>query len=193
MNICNYVSSILLTNFSGSLRLPKKLVVERLSALLPNHIVRSRHSYKKIDQTLFRQLPRDVLHVILSYYGDIVYRHGMYMNRIPKNDIRFLLYRPMIHTVAETSYPYFVFYTSTVYFEKRIPYIMNHLRNRGWTLFMAGVNEFHTNDTKSFRLKVYTSHYKHGINPTPIVTSFIVSIHTRNGYSSDIDDNTHYV
>ena len=168
MNICNYLSSFLLP-------------------------LRSRHSNKKIDKKLFRQIPRDILHIILSYHGDIVYRHGRYMNRIPKNDLRFLLYRPMIHTVADTSSSYFVFYTSTVYFEKRMPYIMDHLRNRGWTLFLAGVNEFHTNDTKSFCLKVYSSHYKNGINPTSnIVTSFIVSIHNRNGYSSEIDETTHY-
>ena len=167
MNICNYLSSFALP-------------------------LCSRYYNKKIDQTLFRQIPRDILHIILSYHGDIVYRHGMYMNRISKNDPRLQLYRPMIHTVADTPSPYFVFYTSTVYFEKRIPYIMDHLRNRGWTLFLAGVNELYNNDTKSFQLKVYMSHYKNGINPTSIVTSFIVSIHTRNGYSSEIDEIIHY-
>jgi len=162
MNICNYVSSFLLP-------------------------LRSRHSYKKIDQTLFRQIPRDILHIILSYHGDIVYRHGMYMNRIPKNDPRLQLYRPMIHTVTDRTIANCVYIKSTVYFEKRIPFILDHLRNRAWTLFLAGVNEFHTNDTKSCRLVVSNMHFTNNIS-TSIMTGFIVSVHTQNGYSSDIDE-----
>jgi hypothetical protein len=122
----------------------------------------------------------------------MVYRHGMYMNRILKNDPRLQLYRPMIHTVSDTSSPYYVFYTSTVYFEKRYPFVLDHLRNGGWTLFLAGVNTFHTNDTKGFRLKVYTSQFKDSMNPATIVTNFIVNVHTRNGYSSEIDEIIHY-
>jgi hypothetical protein len=147
---------------------------------------------KQIDQQIFQKIPRDILHVILSYYGEIVYRHGKYLNRISKNDPRLQLYRPMIHTVSDTSLSDYVCSTSTVYFEKRVPFILDHLRNRGWTLFLAGVNKFHTNDTKSFRLKLYVSNYKNGINPTTIVTSFTVNVHTRNGYSSEIDEIKHY-
>ena len=36
---------------------------------------------------IFRTLPRDALHVVLEYYGKIVYRHGRYMNRISDDEL----------------------------------------------------------------------------------------------------------
>ena len=202
MNICDVLRQgaecLFTTNFEGG-RIGTKTgeVCRGLCSFFTN--MTSRQSvkpsilgYKKIDNHKFTQLPSDVLHIILSYYGEIVYRHGKYMNRIAKNDPRFQLYRPMIHTVSDTSITDYLCYTSIVYFEKRIPFILDHLRNRGWTLFLAGVNKFHTNDTKSFQLKVYTSRYKNGMNAIYITTKFIVYVHTRNGYSSAIDCDTHY-
>ncbi len=38
-----------------------------------------------------QHLPRDIAHLILQYDGQIVYRNGKYMNRIPKTDGRYAM------------------------------------------------------------------------------------------------------
>ena len=49
--------------------------------------------------TVFQQLPKELLHLVLSYDGTIKYRHakrggyGMYMNQLSKNDPRYDLLR----------------------------------------------------------------------------------------------------
>lgn len=45
-----------------------------------------------------QHLPRDIAHLILQFDGQIVYRNGKYMNRIPKTDCRYemlLTQRPL--------------------------------------------------------------------------------------------------
>ena len=39
----------------------------------------------------FKNLPNEIVEIIVSYTDVIVYRHGKYMNRIKKNDIRNIL------------------------------------------------------------------------------------------------------
>lgn len=39
----------------------------------------------------FKNLPNEIVQIIVSYTDVIVYRHGKYMNRIKKNDLRNIL------------------------------------------------------------------------------------------------------
>ena len=45
--------------------------------------------------TIFEQLPKELLHLILSYDGTIKYRNGMYMNQWSKTDPRYQLLRTL--------------------------------------------------------------------------------------------------
>ena len=38
-----------------------------------------------------KEFPIDVIHRILDYLGTIIYRHGKYMNRLSKDDSRYIL------------------------------------------------------------------------------------------------------
>jgi len=44
-------------------------------------------------------LPRDLLHSVLQYDGQIAYRDGMYVNRIPKDDLRYNMVRNIPYTI----------------------------------------------------------------------------------------------
>ena len=44
---------------------------------------------------MFEQLPKELVHLILSYDGTIKYRHGMYMNQLSKTDPRY----DVLHTI----------------------------------------------------------------------------------------------
>lgn len=39
----------------------------------------------------FKELPDELIHIIINYTDVIVYRHGKYINRIKKNDYRYNL------------------------------------------------------------------------------------------------------
>ena len=52
--------------------------------------------------TIFEQLPRELLHLILSYDGTIKYRNGMYMNQWSKNDPRYDVLRTIKLPVHST-------------------------------------------------------------------------------------------
>jgi len=41
--------------------------------------------------TKFKKIPRELLHIILSYNGTIKYKNGNYINQISPNDIRYSL------------------------------------------------------------------------------------------------------
>jgi hypothetical protein len=41
----------------------------------------------------FKNLPDELIHIIINYTDVVVYRHGKYINRIKKNDYRYNLLR----------------------------------------------------------------------------------------------------
>ncbi len=51
----------------------------------------------------FYSLPKELVNIILAYSDVIIYRHGKYMNRLLKTDVRLNLYntvpKPRIYTV----------------------------------------------------------------------------------------------
>jgi hypothetical protein len=60
--------------------------------------------------SVWSTLPRDVLRSVLLYDGQIVYRDGMYINRIPKDDPRYNMLRNIpciIPTCFSTSGGYY--------------------------------------------------------------------------------------
>lgn len=51
----------------------------------------------------FSELPKELIHIILSYDGKIKYYHpGNYINIIPKNDERYNIITPIINKKIET-------------------------------------------------------------------------------------------
>jgi hypothetical protein len=48
------------------------------------------------------EIPKELLHIILSYDGRIKYRNGKYINIIHKNDERYNIISPIINKKIET-------------------------------------------------------------------------------------------
>jgi len=44
-----------------------------------------------LDSALFKQLPKEIIHTVLEYYGQIYYQNGLYINKIHKYDCRYKL------------------------------------------------------------------------------------------------------
>lgn len=68
----------------------------------------TKKSQGNINQTsIFRHLPNEVIHHILSYSDVIKYRNGVYMNQIPKTDLRYSMIRkipsPDVHVLLDLS------------------------------------------------------------------------------------------
>ena len=45
----------------------------------------------------FKDIPSDILIIILNYNGTIKYRNGIYLNTISKNDNRYNLIEPIVN------------------------------------------------------------------------------------------------
>jgi hypothetical protein len=61
----------------------------------------------------FKNLPRDILNIILNYNGTIKYRKGFYSNIIPKIDDRYKLMEHIINKkikIFHRSFYYHIFY-----------------------------------------------------------------------------------
>ena len=69
--------------------------MEHVLSLLWNTKVKS----KTLSSILYRNLPQELIQIILSYCDVIVYRNGMYMNRIPRTDLRY----KMLSTIPKPS------------------------------------------------------------------------------------------
>ena len=44
-----------------------------------------------LDKNLLSKIPKEILHIILDYYGNIYYKNGKYINKIHKYDERYKL------------------------------------------------------------------------------------------------------
>ena len=45
----------------------------------------------QLNYGLVKQLPKEIMHIILEYYGQIYYKNGTYINKIHKYDLRYKL------------------------------------------------------------------------------------------------------
>jgi hypothetical protein len=115
------------------------------------------------------RFPLELVHRILEYDGRIKYRHGKYMNQIPKDDDRYKMLKQMPQILPLEHYSYMSIYSSNkqCFFEKY---------ETVWFSEKPHIHVFYTNETCVSFFKKQDICYKFTIlrQPKPTLFSYII-------------------